>query len=120
MEALHAFIEAHERVTHSDDYRSDLDPKVTDDITDCIKNAHELLQRLRAEAPVASSVLTAVMAAKVVLNEQRGKVLHLYVLMTRAVCEWQARGADRLRCRVHPPPSLSLSATTRRACSMRV
>lgn len=84
LEALHAFIEAHERVTNSNDYRSDLDPKVTDDITDCIKNAHELLQKMRAQATVAASVLTAVMAAKVVLNEQRGKVLHLYVPTARS------------------------------------
>ena len=85
-EALHAFIEAHERILQADDYRSDLDPQVTDDVASSVESAHKLLLELRREAPLASSVLTAVMATKVILNEQRGKIMHLCVVLVSWVC----------------------------------
>ena len=85
-EALHAFIDAYERILAGDDFRSDLDPEVTDDISESVKSAHELLVLLRESAPVAAGVLTALMATKVILNESLAKIEHLCVQRWCKLC----------------------------------
>ena len=76
-EALHAYIEAHESILDADDYRSKLDPVVTKAIAETVRDAREELTRFKRRNEVSSTVLSAVMAAKVVLNAMRGKILHL-------------------------------------------
>lgn len=77
-EALHAYIEAHSSILDGDDYRSALDPVVTEAIRETVTDAMQVLNDLRQNNVVEATVLGAVMAAKVVLNGMRGKIMHLY------------------------------------------